>query len=590
MSATSPHRRLPVILGSGLTGMSISTTLSRAGVDHVLVGGPPGTLPRLGESLNLEGTLLLREMYPELSRYFFPKRIVAGYLAGYRLTCDFDVAERLVSRVMFRALGYRAVGEFLQFDRLGFDAALWEQTAASPRCTVVDAKVAGLRYDAAGDAFSGVELADGTTLSPSYLFDASNHGRVLGKAAELKMDTLGEPQRVAYTHFHAPEGVPVGVDDWERATVIVRLFRDSDSIDAIAWCIPLGRYVSIGISLSADESDASDEELLELTERAFARYGVRYRERFSVTVPLMGLKHQYFVYERAAGTNWLLAGPSFAQVWWMAGAGVGTALAAAQLAPRLLHDPVRWGGEYDRYMRKLVPIHGTFDYFAVTPREGYVPRELHRYSDRFTVTNLLRLAAATRLRGRGRVVAPAVHWLFSRPGVIRDFCEVDRVAVETAPAPAPVPALAGVGGDREALVRRLMAVIGGRAPLEDAARTDTWAAWVGFIRSRGVDELEPVVDRVVENPDGTLTAMGRFRGTRGGRPVEGGDGAATYRVEDGRIVEIWTGRRNYDLIFGWRTRHPFSWLLVLAQMALWSRLTSPRPRLPVAALEPEGGA
>ncbi|HEX2205779.1 MAG TPA: nuclear transport factor 2 family protein [Longimicrobium sp.] len=146
-------------------------------------------------------------------------------------------------------------------------------------------------------------------------------------------------------------------------------------------------------------------------------------------------------------------------------------------------------------------------------------------------------------------------------------------------------------------MRRLMEVIAGRAPLEEAARllapdvlchmdrfstrgTGTWAAWVGFIRSRGVDALEPVVDAVVANPDGTLTARGRFRGLRGGRPVEGGEGAATYRVEGGRIVEIWTGRENYALIFGGRVRHPLRWLLVLAHMSLWSRLPG-RPRLPV---------
>ncbi|HEX2205780.1 MAG TPA: hypothetical protein VHG91_20875 [Longimicrobium sp.] len=446
MPSSPPSRSVPVVVGSGLTGMSISTTLSRAGVDHVLVGGPPGTLPRLGESLNLEGTLLLLEMYPELSRFFFPKKTVVGYLADHQLTCDFDVGQRRVSRVVFRALGYRAVSEFLQFDRLGFDAALWEATAASPRCTVVDAKVAGLDYDAASDSFAAVRLEDGTALSPSYLFDASNHGRLLGQATGMEMRTLGPPQRVAYTHFHAPDGVPVGVDAWEEATVILRLFRDTDGLDAIAWCIPLGRYVSVGLSLSADESDASDEALLEATERAYARYGVRYRERFSRAVPIMGLKHRYFVYDRAAGANWLLAGPSFAQVWWMAGAGVGTALAAAQLAPRVLGDPARWGREYDRYMRRLVPIHATFEFFASAPREAYVPRELHRYSDRFTTTNLLRLAASTRLRGRrrGALAGPLLHWIFSRPGVIRDFCDVRRLDPSELPDPqgAAVAALA----------------------------------------------------------------------------------------------------------------------------------------------------
>jgi hypothetical protein len=430
--------RLPVILGSGLTGMAISSTLSRAAIPHLLVGGPPGTLPRLGESLNLEGTLLLLEMFPHLSRYFFPKKIVTGYLGRYKVTCNFNVGERLISRAVFRALGYQAVSEFLQFDRMGFDAALWESVAASPHCTIVQSPVAGVEYDAASDSFSEVRLSDGTTFRPFYLFDASNHGRTLGKATGMAVRMLGEPQRVAFTHYHAPQGTPVGVDNWELATLITRLFRDSDEIDAIAWCIPLGHYVSVGLSMTADETDLADQEILDLTERAFARHGVRYRDRFSIPMSVMGLKHRYFVHDRAAGANWLLAGPSYCQVWWMAGAGVGTALAAAQLAPKLLRDPARWGKQYDDYMRRLVPIHATFDYFALTKREEYAPSLLQEFSDRFTRTNLVRLAAATRLRDNrlARHLGSVISWGFSRPSMIRNFCDVESVIPVQYPDPA----------------------------------------------------------------------------------------------------------------------------------------------------------
>ncbi len=428
----SRDSELPIILGSGLTGMSISHTLARARIPHVLVGGPPGTLPRLGESLNLEGTLLLLEMFPDLARFYFPKRAVVGYMGDYGITCDFDTAEAAVSRGIFRALGYTACPEFLQFDRLGFDAALYEATAASEFCRVVDAKVEELEYDPAADAFGGVRLADGTTLRPSYLFDASNHGRLLGKATGIGCTPIGEPQRVVYTHYHAPPGAPLGIEAWEAATVIVRLFRDTDSVDGIAWCIPLGSYTSVGVSMSAAETDLPDDDLLELTERAFARYGLRYRERFATPAPTMGLNHGYFAYERAAGANWLLAGPSYCQVWWMAGAGVGTALAAASIAPRVVEDPRRWGAEYDRYIRRIVGIHGTFDFFALAAREEVTPEALHRQSDRFVVTNLVRLAASTRLRdGRlAKLAAPLLGWAFTRPGAIREYCSVERVALQ----------------------------------------------------------------------------------------------------------------------------------------------------------------
>ena len=419
---------IPVVIGSGLTGLSISHSLSRAAIEHVLVGGRPDTSPRLGESLNLEGTLLLWEMFPQLERFFFPKRQVLGYLGAHEVVCDFDVAERFVSRLVFRAMGYEPATEFLQVDRLGFDAALWDLTVASEHCTQVDAQVAGLDFDAASDRFTGVRLSNGAVVEPSYLFDGTNHGRLLGETASLTYHTLGAPQRVAYTHYHVPPGAPHGIEAWELTTAVVRLFPETDGIDAIAWCIPLGAYVSVGLSMSAGESSLADEELLEHAATAFARYGIEYRRRFTRRAAIKGLRHNYFAYERAYGANWLLAGPSFCQVWWMAGAGVGTALAAARLAPKLLRDPDRWGAEYDRYMKKLVAIQETFDYFALTPREDYEPHGLHQFSDRFVVANLTRLAASARMRESrlARVAYRGLEWLFAHPGTIRDYCSVLR--------------------------------------------------------------------------------------------------------------------------------------------------------------------
>jgi ketosteroid isomerase-like protein len=169
----------------------------------------------------------------------------------------------------------------------------------------------------------------------------------------------------------------------------------------------------------------------------------------------------------------------------------------------------------------------------------------------------------------------------------------------TTDAAATIHAPPAAPGESESLVRRLMEVIAGRASLRAAQAllapdvlchmdqfstrgTGAWAAWVAFIHSRGVQALEPVVERMVANPDGTVTAVGRFRGRRGGQAVEGNDGDATYRVEGGRIVEIWTHRQNYELIFGNRVHHPWRWLLVLAHMSLWSRFAG-RRRLDAAA-------
>jgi flavin-dependent dehydrogenase len=429
MAQTVAEVRVPVVIGSGLTGLSISHSLSLASVDHVMIGRRPDMSPRLGESLNLEGTLLLWEMFPQLSRFFFPKREVLGYLGDYEVLCDFAVAQRAVSRAIFRTLGYAPAEEFLQVDRIGFDAALWDLTVASDHCTVIDSPVAGLEFDEATDRFASVCLADGTVLRPTYVFDATNHGRLLGRTAKIACRTLGTQQCVAYTHYHLAPGAPRNVEPWELTTAIVRLFPASDGVDAIAWCIPLGDYVSIGVSTEATRTSLDDESLLERTAAAFARYGIDYRRRYPQRTELKGLKHSYFAYERASGANWLLAGPSFCQVWWLAGAGVGTAPTAAQLAPKLLHDPLRWGAEYDRYMQQLLPLQDTFDFFALTPRDGDQPAALHHFSDRFVRTTLVRLASSTRMRGgRLRVmVSRAVGWLFKQPAAIREYCPVLRV-------------------------------------------------------------------------------------------------------------------------------------------------------------------
>ena len=423
------HPQMPVVIGSGLTGLSISHCLSRASIDHVLIGRRPDTSPRLGESLNLDGTILILEMFPQLSRFLYPKREVLGYLGDYKVTCDFSVSERAVARAVFRALGYAPATEFLQVDRIGFDAALWDIAVASQHCTVLEESASEMEFDAANDRFTAVRLADGSVVQPSYVFDATNHGRLLGQAASIGYRALSPPQRVAYTHYHRRADASRETEAWELTTAIVRLFPATDGVEAIAWCIPLGDYISVGVSAAAAATDLDDESLMERTAAAFARHGIDYRQRFSDRAELKALRHSYFAYERAFGANWLLAGPSFCQVWWMTGAGVGTALAAAQLAPKLLRDPARWGAEYDRYMQMLLPLQNTFDFFALSRWEEYNPATLHRFSDKFVVTSLVRLAEQTRLRASrlAMMTRRPIRWLFRQPAAIHEYCSVVRV-------------------------------------------------------------------------------------------------------------------------------------------------------------------
>lgn len=142
----------------------------------------------------------------------------------------------------------------------------------------------------------------------------------------------------------------------------------------------------------------------------------------------------------------------------------------------------------------------------------------------------------------------------------------------------------------EELVARLLAVVGGEAPMSHAEHLlapdvichmdgytvrgmDVWVDWLEFIRSRSPERLFVDVERYVTGPDGIITAFGCLR--RGARGVATAcQGEARYRVADGRVVEIWTTRGNYEIIFGAKVRHSLSWLLVLLDLAVWRRLPS----------------
>jgi hypothetical protein len=148
----------------------------------------------------------------------------------------------------------------------------------------------------------------------------------------------------------------------------------------------------------------------------------------------------------------------------------------------------------------------------------------------------------------------------------------------------------------EAVVARLLAAIGGDVPLAEvvhllapdvichmdrltARGPDAWIDWVEFIRSRGAPDVRAEVERLETGADGIITAFGGLTaGPAGTLPSRGG--TARYRVADGRIAEIWTSRWNYEIIFGPKVRHPLSWLLVLARMAVWRRL--PRRHVPAS--------
>lgn len=99
-----------------------------------------------------------------------------------------------------------------------------------------------------------------------------------------------------------------------------------------------------------------------------------------------------------------------------------------------------------------------------------------------------------------------------------------------------------------------------------------WQTWLAFLRAHSrVANLTADCDRIVTNPNQTLTVYGRWRGDDQGSPTRSREVWATYRVQDGLVVEIWTTRTNYTFMLGPIMRFRIGLLIMLAYVGMWSR-------------------
>lgn len=320
----------------------------------------------------------------------------------------------------FSLLGYKTPKELIQFDRLGFDDALYKKVCSSSYCKRICERVKGIEYDSYTDSITKICFLNGDILEPSYVFDATNHGRLLGQAAHIACHMIGEEQRVVYTHYHAHNDDAKYSEEWEYSTNIIALTPENDTLQGIAWCIPLGGYVSIGVNLKASDDHLTDEEILTIAEEAYARRGLHYRRRYPHPTTVMSLKHRFFIHERAYGGNWLLAGTAYCQIWWMSGAGVGMALSAAQVAVRILQNPKKIGHLYQEYLQGLLHLHRIFDWFVFTDASRLTVEDLARQADQLVTANLRRISRSTRLRNNK--IGIFFGFLFSRLVRVRGYC------------------------------------------------------------------------------------------------------------------------------------------------------------------------
>lgn len=100
---------------------------------------------------------------------------------------------------------------------------------------------------------------------------------------------------------------------------------------------------------------------------------------------------------------------------------------------------------------------------------------------------------------------------------------------------------------------------------------EAWQAWWIFLKERGrASNVSGGCSEMIENEDGTYTLIGEWTGEQQGKPVLSDPISATYRIRDGKIVEIWTTRKNYIFFFNIIRYRVGFWIIVL-YFSLWRR-------------------
>jgi flavin-dependent dehydrogenase len=587
---------LPVILGTGLTGVAISRSLSAQGIGHVLLGGRPTDMPRLGESLNPEGSLEIVRQFPGESRFFFRKRRQALFFGAHALSFDFpEFAEGPAYGAL---LGFPATISLLHVDRIGFDRAIFEAAVADSNCFYLEDQAAGLDCQPCTGRIEGVRLASGRTIAAAYVFDATNHVRFVARKLGIRRQVIGPPRRVVFAHYRLSRKPPANPPPetstgerqaaplpWLQTTALLRLIGKTDGVEGLAWCIPLGDYVSVGLSVDAGRVRTAPALLLDLVERAYARRGLDVRGGFPERGAPVDFPYEHYDHERCFGRNWLLAGPSCCQFWLPAAAGVATGLVAARLAPEVLRHPADAPVLYQDYIDRQAAGHSGLDWLVRDDPEAVTAATLRQRSEAMIQGNVRRLSRYLRLQAPPPEPAfgAALTRLYESDRRLANPARIDAAPPETQ-ATRLFAAPCGPGGPAEEPVRipvlarpeglsapeAVLGIVDLWSGKGDPARSDhlvtpnlevridgfslegvaSWRAWIAFLRGAGRVEGLELVPGSISAQDGPWVLTCQWQGTMSGRRLVSPPFTLAFRLADGRVSVIETRRADYAFVVG----------------------------------------
>lgn len=358
---------MPVIIGGGIAGMLISHQLAQDNIPHIIIGKPEiGDTPKLGESMTEVVSIEFARRFKHLARYFYPKAFTPFFMGDLVAGLRFDFISSLSELFITENIPQH----FIHIDRLGFDKALYQEVVAAPECQWIEAWVDHIEYSKESDKVLSLQLSDGQVIKPSYVWDCTNYVRLLGREIDLPYTNLDARREVIFTHYYQKEGhtlCDTSALPWLHATSLLKADKVFDRLEGVSWLIPLGSYVSVGISmLPEDIGDRSDEEIIALLSRAYARRGLDYGKHFTCRKEIVHLSTQHFMYQRVCGKNWSLVGGSGINTWFTSGSNMSIAAFMASIATKIIRSPETYNPYYTAHVNGFVKTQAIYDSFMAS--------------------------------------------------------------------------------------------------------------------------------------------------------------------------------------------------------------------------------
>lgn len=355
-------QNVPVIMGGGIGGMLISRALIRKGIQHVLVGSSQlGDTPKLGESMTEACTIEFTQDFKGYEPYLFRKAFTPFFMGEIVAGLRFDFFGTMASLFLDKDIPQT----FIHVDRIGFDQALYDEVSVSPLCHWIDDLVQDVDYNAATDKIELIRLKGGQTIKPTYAWDCTNHIRLLGRKLNIPYKDFDEPRRVIFTHYYQKdckdlchrEDLP-----WMHATTLLRAHQKYDGFEGVSWFIPLGKYVSVGVSMRPEDiGGRNDEEIITALTKAYQTRGLDYTKEFSRRKEIVHVPSQHFMYDRFFGGNWAMVGGCAASTWFTSGSQISMLACMASMADRIIDEPQVYGEHYSRHVRGFARTQVIYD-------------------------------------------------------------------------------------------------------------------------------------------------------------------------------------------------------------------------------------